>query len=371
MPSEREKMLAERSSTEAALIASEERFRGVAESGVVAIAFFDPSGAIWDANDAFLEMIGYTPEELRAGQVRWDLLTPPEWLQRTREAVADYQRTGRIEAYEKEYFRKDGSRFWGLFAGRRIDSTGDGVAIVLDITERKRAQEDIERLVRQRTAERDALRQQLTQVEEAERGRVARDLHDELGQELIALQLGLGEASRLASSREASGDALTSRLSHLASIADRMTASVRALALALHPPELHEGLEAALETYIHEWSHRYGIAADIATTGVRDRKIADDVCTAVYRIMQEALTNVVKHASATHVSVIVDKPDGHVNLIVEDNGHGFDVAAATARVNGERRLGMAGMRERAALVGGTVTIESSAAGTTVYVRLPG
>ena len=120
---------------------TEEHFRSVAESGVVAIAFFDMEGAINDANDEFLRMLGFTREELEAGKVRWDRLTPPEWMPRTRAAVAEYERTGRIEPYEKEYFRRDGERFWGLFAGRRIESTGKGVAIVLDITERKRAEQ--------------------------------------------------------------------------------------------------------------------------------------------------------------------------------------------------------------------------------------
>jgi PAS domain S-box-containing protein len=106
----------------------------------VAIAFFDTSGAITDANDAFLRMVGYTRAELRAGEVRWDRLTPPDRLPRTREAVDAYLRTGRIEPYEKEYFRRNGERFWGLFAGRRIDGTGEGMAFVLDITERKRAE---------------------------------------------------------------------------------------------------------------------------------------------------------------------------------------------------------------------------------------
>jgi PAS domain S-box-containing protein len=132
--------ITERKRAELALRQSEERFRSVSESGVVAIAFFSIGGAITDANDAFLNLVGYTRGEMEAGEVRWDRLTPPEWMPQTREAVRQYERTGRIEPYEKEYFRKSGERFWALFGGRRIESSGEGVAFVLDITARKQAE---------------------------------------------------------------------------------------------------------------------------------------------------------------------------------------------------------------------------------------
>jgi two-component system sensor histidine kinase UhpB len=151
-----------------------------------------------------------------------------------------------------------------------------------------------------------------------------------------------------------------------------MTAGARYLALELRPPELDDlGLESALATFVAEWSARYGVASDVALRGEDERAASPDVASALYRIAQEALTNVAKHARASEVSVIVERRDGEVRLIVEDDGGGFDVDATATRVRAERRLGLAGMRERAALVGGNLTIESSpGAGTTVYVRLP-
>jgi signal transduction histidine kinase len=101
--------------------------------------------------------------------------------------------------------------------------------------------------------------------------------------------------------------------------------------------------------------------------------VPGELGTTVYRIVQEALTNVARHAAARHASVVIEKPDGEVRLIVEDDGRGFDpaAAAAAARSGPTRRLGLAGMRERVALAGGTLTVESApGAGTTVYVRLP-
>jgi len=132
--------IAERKRTQEALRRSEERFRQVSESGIVSLAFFDLSGRITDANDAFLKMIDFTREELLEGKVRWDQLTPPEWMERTRQAVQEFKTRGRCTPYEKEYFRKDGTRFWGLFGGAMLESGAEGVAFVVDITERKRAE---------------------------------------------------------------------------------------------------------------------------------------------------------------------------------------------------------------------------------------
>jgi signal transduction histidine kinase len=96
-----------------------------------------------------------------------------------------------------------------------------------------------------------------------------------------------------------------------------------------------------------------------------------ELASALYRIVQEALTNVAKHAGATQVSVIVERPDGEVRLIVEDDGRGFDLDETAVRVRNERRLGLAGIRERVALVGGSVSVESSPGkGTALFVRLP-
>ena len=133
--------ISERKRTQEALRRSEERFRQVSESGIVSLAFFDLSGRITDANDAFLKMIGYTREELLEGKVRWDQLTPPEWLERTQQAIQEFKTRGRCTPYEKEYFRKDGSRFWGRFVGALLEDGLEGVAFVVDITQRKHAEE--------------------------------------------------------------------------------------------------------------------------------------------------------------------------------------------------------------------------------------
>jgi PAS domain S-box-containing protein len=133
----------ERKRAEAALRESEERYRSVSESGFISIAFFITDGRITEANDAWLRLMGVSRQELAAGLVRWDQLTAPEWLARTRQAVAELEATGHARPYEKEYVRRDGSRFWALVGGAKLEGRPEGVAFALDITERKQAEEGL------------------------------------------------------------------------------------------------------------------------------------------------------------------------------------------------------------------------------------
>jgi PAS domain S-box-containing protein len=129
-----------RALAEERLRASEERFRRALGIETVGVIFFDLEGRITEANDAFLAMGGYDRGDVAAGRLRWDALTPPEWMPASRRALEELEATGRTTPYEKEYFRKDGSRWWGLFAATRLGED-EAVEFVLDVTERRRAEE--------------------------------------------------------------------------------------------------------------------------------------------------------------------------------------------------------------------------------------
>lgn len=215
--------------------------------------------------------------------------------------------------------------------------------------------------------ERDALRRQLAAAEENERRRLSRELHDQLGQHLTALTLGLDEIVGMLPD---DSPALP-RLASLLRLTTLLTRDVRYLALELRPPELDDvGLESAMATYIDKWASRFSVPVEFEVTGAGSLPGVEASST-VYRILQEALTNVAKHSSARQVSVILEFTPGAARLIVEDDGRGFDVANRRAQARAESRLGLAGMEERAMLLGGTLEIESvPGEGATLFVSLP-
>ena len=144
---------------------------------------------------------------------------------------------------------------------------------------------------------------------------------------------------------------------------------VHNLALEIRPTALDDlGLSAALSTYAEEWATRSGVKVDFQNAGVDGERLPPAVETAVYRVAQEALTNVQRHARASHVSLVLQRTSQGVVAVVEDDGQGFDPAAASQATG---RLGLLGMRERVELVEGHLTVESApGGGTTVIARIP-
>jgi signal transduction histidine kinase len=224
------------------------------------------------------------------------------------------------------------------------------------------------RTVAESATVRTALRRQLTLAEEEERRRLARELHDEVGQHLTALGLGLQALSDVAPP----GSDVDRRAAQLRGLTDTLGRELHALAVRLRPRALDDfGLEAALQSYAEEWARQSGITIDVHTRGPSTR-LLPSAESAVYRIVQEALTNVARHSGAAHAGVVLERRDGYIHLAVEDDGRGFDPdRAAMPDADRLQRLGLVGMRERAALVGGTMDIESAPGkGTTVFVRFP-
>ncbi|MDI1241005.1 MAG: sensor histidine kinase, partial [bacterium] len=228
----------------------------------------------------------------------------------------------------------------------------------------------LEQIRERRSGERQriTLLQRIVTTQEDERRRIARDLHDQLGQRLTALRLKLTSLSDLCE-----GDVeLSSRVQRIQQIAELLDSEVSFLAWQLRPTALDElGLVVALETFVTEWSRHYNKSAEFHSSGVSDLRLENEVETQVYRITQEALNNVVKHANAHRVSVILERRDRAVLLIIEDDGSGFDEGTVSKRSDGPPGLGLAGMKERADLIGGELEIESERGrGTTIYVRVP-
>jgi PAS domain S-box-containing protein len=356
--------LTERRNAEAALRESEERLR---------LAFAGAQEGVWDWNletgavvysQRWKQMLGYSDEEIEPNVSAWERLVHPDdrpAADRANESVAHGETT-----YEAEFRlrHKDNHYVHVLSRGFpvRREPGGPVVRIVgthFDLTERKRAEAE-----RART-------ESLTRMvfaQEDERRRIAREMHDQFGEQLTALSHGIQSLAAMC----ANHPELHAQVQSLAGISRRLDRDVDQLVWELRPTALDDlGLRAALANYVAEWSRRVGIAVDLHTSGLLDDRLSSEIETTLYRIAQEALTNVAKHSRATHVDLILERRPDHVLLVVEDDGVGFDADPAADVSAGADGFGLHGMRERAALVGATLQIESAPGnGTTILVRLP-
>jgi PAS domain S-box-containing protein len=339
---------------------AEGRFRLLVD-GVRDYAFYmvDRAGRVESWNAGAERLKGYTADEI-VGQHVGRFYLPEEARQggptRTLErATAD----GR--AIEEGWrIRKDGSRFWAeclTTAVRDGEGRFVGYSVVThDVTERRRHAEVRARLL-----------EQVTAAQEEEQRRIARELHDETGQSLTSLLVGLralAEAPTLDAARE--------QVSELRRVTARTLDEVRRLARGLRPGVLDElGLVPAVDQLALDHAQLHGIAVDVSAVGFGLGRVPPAVEAALYRIIQEALTNSVKHSGARTASVVLQRRREMVQAIVSDDGCGFDVEGTLRTPAARAQLGLHGMRERAALLDGTVTIESTPGeGTTIYVRVP-
>jgi signal transduction histidine kinase len=247
-----------------------------------------------------------------------------------------------------------------------INSAGEELKMVtvVDVTARKVAAERLAAT----TVERDDLRRRFIQAQEQERLRLARELHDQTGQQLTGVILQIKNVEN--SVREVERTELREVRRNL----EKVGQVLHHVAWELRPASIDElGLADALANYIAEWAQQYKIEGDFHCNALDLGEISEEVGTAIYRVVQEALNNVVKHAqNATSVSVVIERSDRRLRLTIEDDGCGFD--ADSLRVLTKNRssgLGLAGIRERLTLIGAELEIESSIGiGTTIFARIP-
>lgn len=384
--------LTERKRTEAKLRAEEHRLRAFLENSAVAGWLKDDEG-----RDVFLsknfQRFGMGIEEW-VGRTDFDFW-PREVAEVFRRNDLAVLSSGQSVEGVEEAVYPDGTRSWWLNHKFRLEG-GDGKHYVgglgVDITERTNAEEllrqahdELDRRVQKRTAElasanaklqleivereraegaRRELLARLVFAQEDERRRIAREMHDQFGEQLTALGLHV----RALQDSVAGMPALADRVAALERVTQELDRSVDELVWALRPTALDDlGLRAAIETYVQDWSSRSGVAVELHTAGLSDGRLSTEVETTLYRIAQEALTNVAKHAMATSVAVLLERRAEHVSLVIEDDGAGFDVNAGGETHQG---FGLLGMQERAALIGANLEVESvPGGGTSILVRI--
>lgn len=219
----------------------------------------------------------------------------------------------------------------------------------------------------QAEAVRTGLLRRITTAQEDERSRIARELHDQMGQYLAALGVGL----RVVGEDLPPDAPAAARLAHLRDLTDEVGRHMHRLAVELRPAALDDlGLQVAVQNYVEDWVQQTGLDVDFHLSGT-DAPLPRAVEIVVYRVIQEALTNVIKHAEARRVGIVLRQACGHLQLIVDDDGRGFDAERMMMPSSAGRRLGLLGMAERVSQVGGRIEVNSEPGrGSEIVVRIP-
>jgi PAS domain S-box-containing protein len=375
-----------------ALRESEERFRAILRQAAAGIVRKDTVGTLLFVNDEFCRMIGYSaPELVSEGKTCWDL-THPDDLEENQRLFYRMIRDGAPFQMERRLIRKDGSILWcNLSVAPVMDASGkpiSAVGVEVDITTRKQVEAslrqlnlDLESRVEERTAELQAmnqalqksrrrlqmLSQRLVQVQEEERRSLARELHDQVGQSLIALNLNLTIIQ--AEITNGYTEQLGTRLADSIQLVTGVIALVRDVMSNLRPAHLDDyGLEAALKTYISEFQTRYGIPVRFEGSTPPTPQLENSIEITLLRISQEALTNIARHAQASQAVLLLRLDEKQVYLTIEDNGIGIPSLDGAKR---SRSHGLKIMQERAEALEGTLNIQAAPGkGTKIEVIIP-
>lgn len=343
---------------EQALRESEERLRNLIES-ITEYAIFTTTlnGVIDSWNTGAERIFGFTETEA-IGQTAKVIFTPEDNQKNAAEKEMQTALKNGRAADERFHLRSDGTRFYVSGVLMPLIRNGKAAGFV------KIARDLTQQIVAEKNQHDKEMLQKLVKAQEDERRRIARDLHDELGQQLTGLRLKLEHLRKI--SKQAN---ISQTIDEIQSIAKGIDEGVDFIAWELRPTALDDlGLPAALKKYIEEWSEFSKIKAELSIVGKKKLRLLSEVETNLYRITQEALNNVHKHAAAQKVEVVFTERNKKRILIISDDGKGFD---PESKIKENKGLGLVGMHERAVLIGGNLEIESEEGkGTTIYVHVP-
>jgi len=329
----------------------------IVETSHDSIITIDLDMEITSWNKAAEALYGYTAEDAIGRKLT--TLTLPKDFQKLLEKIEMLKKSKTIEVFESERVGKDKAHMiLEVVVSPVNDEDGNLIGIstiARDLTARRVAEKAMH--------DKDILHR-LIIAQEDERSRISRDLHDELGQQLTALNFALERAKSACKD-----DELTGYIKAVAEIAEAVDKSLDFLAWELRPAFLeHAGLATAIRNYAAQWSHHSGVETEIITSGISTTRFAANIETNLYRIIQEALNNTHKHARAERVEILLERRNGDIALMIVDDGRGFSLKNKKHHLKG---LGLTGMKERASLIGATIDFESARGkGTTVYVRVP-
>jgi PAS domain S-box-containing protein len=349
---------------EEALRESEHKYSSLVEDALIGV-YIIKDGRIVFANDKFAEIYGYEKNELN-GMKSSELVHPED------RPLINEMREKRLKGekvpseYEIRGLRKNGDTIWVMRSFSLINYK-DGPAIsgiVSDLTKRRKAEDAL----RESGKELRILSNQLLSAEEKERKRIARELHDSIGQALSAIKFSVENA--LGQLRRVSDPSELEPLEALIPLTQKTIEEVRRIVKDLRPSILDDlGILATINWFCREFQKVYASIRIEADIDVQEEIIPSGLKTVIYRILQEALNNVAKHSAADLVRLSLEQKDHRIIMRIQDNGAGFDVSKAISIAPSRRGFGLASMRERAALSGADFDITSEAGrGTTIQVE---
>lgn len=321
-----------------------------------AILVIDKSGFVMEANPAAEQMTGYTVQEL-IGQVHLcEICKGIATCSEEVTCVDCFSKRFKLPSFEMLVKHKDGTESAVMASSSKIpgDLKADMVITLRDMSEQQRAER--ERFQRMMT-------NYVIQAQEEERKRISRDLHDGIGQALYSIMIGLKVLDTIELD-----DAIQAHLSEVQQMTVRTLEEVKSMAVELRPSSLDDlGLVPAIRSYCKRFEQTFGMEAMLKIVGSQ-RRYATQVETALYRICQEAMTNAAKYADIDSIRITLQDQEDVLELVVVDEGRGFDPDKLVAQGTG---LGLFGMRERAQLLGGEMKVESTPGlGTTIHVKIP-
>lgn len=350
--------ITERKRAEEIVRESEERFRKTVENAPFGYFRVDKDGLWQYVNPQWEKMHGFSLDEIKGKS--FGMTQPEDANEQIRENMRRAL-TGEKISGEFKRCRKDGSIGYYSFNIQPVYKEGVVIAVegfITDLTKQKRAEEHIRRLS-----------QQLLEVQEMERQLISRELHDRVAQDLSASKIS---CDTLMDNQSTVSPVLKQRIFELSAALERSIMAVRDLSYELRPPGLETmGLGQTFYQYCKDFSSRYGIEIDFQCAGMESLKLNANAEINLYRMVQEGLNNVLKHAEAAQVRVKLVAAYPDIILRIEDNGKGFDVENRLISAADERRMGLRSMQERTALLGGEMTIQASSGhGTKICIRFP-
>jgi len=394
--------ITQRKRIEEELRASESRYRHLVEAMNEGLGFADRNYNFTYVNQKFCEMLGYSQDELIGRE--FIQFVHGECREMMKDQMARRKR-GEDERFELTWRTKEGRKVYTIASPKGFfDAEGNftgSLLVLTDITLRRQLEEALrqahleskrrmEELVKKRTAELmraneqlqheieerkqtekqvRRLSQEVIKAQEVERQRIAADLHDRLAQDLASLKVGL---DTLYGDQPDTPDERRQKFSELSGLLEHTLMAVRDKAYGLHPPSLKEfGLAYTVQQYCEEFAGKNSLRVDFFSVGMDDLELDFDTEIAFYRLVQEGLTNIRKHADASHVIVRLSASFSHIMLHIEDNGKGFEVNNRLAAALDERRMGIWSMEQRVAFLHGEMKIESGRMhGTKILIKVP-